>query len=97
MAARLVDLQCELRGTDDEVEAAGRRFRRGEKSQRLVADLQRRGGHVEPLDELPPLGLKVTAERVGVRAPLKIVAVNGYRFDAAAHLRRGLLDEASHG
>ena len=41
MAARLVDLQRELRGADDEVEAAGGRFRRGEQRQRLVADLQR--------------------------------------------------------
>ena len=95
MAARLVDLQRELRGADDEIEASGGRFRRGEERQRLVADLQRLRRHVQPLDELPPLGLKIAAERIGIRAPLELVAVDGHGLDAAAHLRRGLFDEAA--
>ena len=41
MAARLVDLQRELRRSDDEIEASGRRFRRGQQRQRFVANLQR--------------------------------------------------------
>ena len=72
MAARLVDLQRELRRSDDEIRASGRRLRRGQQRQRFVADVERFSRQIEPLDELPPRGLKVAAERIRIRAPLKL-------------------------
>src|SRR5512133_2050699 len=97
MAARLVDLERELRGSDDEVEDAGGSLRRGEERERLVADAAAVGAEVERLDELPAAGLEVAAGRVRVGALLELVAVERDDLEAAARLGRRLLDPAPLG
>src|SRR5438128_8617264 len=97
MAARFVNLQRKLRGADDQIESTAGSFRGGQKRERLVANLQSRARQIELFDEFPSASLKIAAERVRERAPLKFVTIDRQRLDAAAHLGGGLFDVASDG
>src|SRR5436305_12301391 len=97
MPARFVDLQGELRRSDDQIETSGRRLRRSEQREYFLANLPALAREIELLDEFPSGRLKISAERIGIGAALKLITFDRERLDAAAHFGSCLFDVASDG
>ena len=86
MAARLVDLQVELRRVEDDREPAGRTLRRGQQLDGLLGQRLGVPGEVQAADVLVAGRVPATAG-VRVGATLVLVAVDGVRLDRRS--RRG--------
>ncbi len=96
MAARLVDLEVELRRIEHDREPAGRALRRRQQRDRLVG--QRFGAvrQAETPDVLVA-GRLPAAARVRVAPALVLVAVDGVRLDRRADVGDDLLGQAAVG
>ena len=96
VAARLVDLQVELRRGEDDREAAGRALRRRQEFDGLLGERFGLLGEAETADELVARRVPAAA-RIRVGAALVLIAIDRVRFDRRADVGDDLLGEAAIG
>ena len=97
MAARLVDLQGQLRRVDDQRHLTGGALGSAEQCDRLFADALRVVGQAQVADRLEATAHVLPAGRLRVAAALHLVLVERHRLDPRARIDDLLLDPRALG
>ena len=97
MAARLVDLQRQLRRPEDEGGQPARTRVGGQQGNRLAGDPLGVGGNLGAQDVLPSSRTLIAPEGVRKRPLLDLAASDGQRDDTSACLDDLLLDQCALG